>query len=84
MEGFYIYCKVCNEAIVIDQGYRTCEDACDFDVHVHCYGEGVELAVAAEDDGVLKCRGRSVLVKREAGFRKLTMISQRGHEEAYH
>ena len=36
--GEDISCKACREKIVIADGYYSCYDICDFDVHSHCYG----------------------------------------------
>ena len=38
-EGVNIRCEMCNQTINIANGYMTCEDMCDFDVHTHCYGD---------------------------------------------
>ena len=34
--GEDIACKVCNDKIVLEKGYFSCMDLCDFDAHLEC------------------------------------------------
>lgn len=64
MMGEDITCKVCKLAIEISEGYFTCMDICDFDVHKQCYG-GKQYK---ETD--LACPYGHAMPKREPGFMK--------------
>ena len=74
--GTDLTCKMCQQKIEdLSAGYYTCEDACDFDVHVECYEIPKMLS--------LMCRGGGPLLRREKGFTKLTKVrdQNRNHEE---
>ena len=36
--GGEINCNLCKQKIIIEEGYYTCMDACDFAVHKQCFG----------------------------------------------
>ena len=40
VEGINVHCDVCKSGITISDGYMTCEDACDFDIHSYCFDTG--------------------------------------------
>ena len=40
VEGTNISCDVCGDRIQIEASYMTCEDACNFDIHTHCFDDG--------------------------------------------
>ena len=44
VEGNNISCDVCGERINnLQDGYMTCEDACNFDIHTHCFDNGERI-----------------------------------------
>ncbi len=67
--GEDIVCKVCNEKIVIEQGYFSCEDVCDFDAHLEC--TSIEISQAKISDNQLCCpKSHESFAKRQPGFVK--------------
>ena len=44
----------------------TCEDACNFDCHIECYDWTKEQ--------ILACRTGTILLKRDPGFKKVTLV----------
>ena len=71
--GEDITCKVCKGPIVLSEGYFTCMDACDFDLHKQCYG-GAQFE---EQD--LNCPYGHPMLKRIPGFTK-RLKAVRGEE----
>ena len=61
--GEKIVCNVCYKKIVLDEGYFTCMDVCDYDVHKDCCG-----VITGEEDLDLVCKKLHKLVKRKPGF----------------
>jgi len=61
--GEDIVCNVCFQKIVLDEGYFTCMDVCDYDVHKSCCG-----GITGDEDLDLVCKKRHKLVKRKPGF----------------
>ena len=62
--GEDISCKVCSGKIIIAEGYFTCMDICDFDVHKNCYGG------KTYEELDLNCPYNHPMPKREPGFTK--------------
>ena len=76
--GKNLRCDACGDPIEnLSAGYYTCEDMCNFDVHLECYEKPKMLP--------LLCRGGGPLTRREPGFTKMTKVrdSNRNHEETH-
>lgn len=64
--GENLFCNLCKESITIADGYYTCLDVCDYDVHRGCFGGMTEYS-----EQEIWCSQKHSLLKRQPGYKKL-------------